>query len=385
MNMLRYALLHLQRNLRSAVIAFACYLMVLAVILFVQQSALSRQQMLEQMASSLEVRGEIADSFGIQTELLMMDKSQAMMFLEGYSISKLIKDVSVKGNYQCLVNGEAVQLMSITGERADQTLYYDGEMIYEEGFDDSVWRTREAVCAVSTELLPLCYERDGSTYLDVTGWFYSTYYKEYIEAPMTLKVIAQAVTFNRVYCPYLMLQDFCAQLKGVTYWADSLAFTIKDNTRMDELRKLLLPYFGDSDIESAGSKYYTVIIKDAEYLKLTSEAQKSMEIMALMQPVLYLCALGTGVMLVVMQMRGRKKEMAVIRSLGAGRLRVMAQSILEYAIICLPVTLFALLVWRELSPMTVLGVWLAFMAGALMTIIRFTQIPLVKQIRELEE
>ncbi|MBE5777383.1 MAG: FtsX-like permease family protein [Clostridiales bacterium] len=90
-------------------------------------------------------------------------------------------------------------------------------------------------------------------------------------------------------------------------------------------------------------------------------------------------------MLVVMQMRSRKKEMAVIRSLGAGRLRVMAQSILEYALICLPVTLFALLIWRELSPLTVFGVWLAFMAGALCTIVRFSTIPLVKQIRELEE
>ena len=90
-------------------------------------------------------------------------------------------------------------------------------------------------------------------------------------------------------------------------------------------------------------------------------------------------------MLVVMQMRSRKKEMAIIRSLGAGRFRVMAQTILEYAIICLPVTLFALIVWRELSPMTVFGVWLAFMAGALCTIVRFSMIPLVKQIRELEE
>ena len=383
--MLRYAVLHVRRNLKSAAIAFTCYLTVLAVILCVQQSVLSRQQMLEQMASSLEVRGEIADSFGVQTELLMIDKSQVRMFLEGYSISKLLKDVSAKGIYQCLVNKEPVELISITGERADQTLYYDSEVFYEENYDDSIWMTKEAVCAISTELIPFCYEQDGSTYLDVTGRFYSTYYEEYIEAPMNLKVIAQTLTENRVYCPFLMLQDVCAELTGVTYWADSLSFTVRDNTRLDELRKLLLPYFGDSDAASAGSKYYTAIIKDAEYLNLTSEAQKNLEIMALMQPVLYLCALGTGVMLVVMQMRGRKKEMAVIRSLGAGKMRVMAQSILEYALICLPVTLFALLVWRELSPMTVFGVWLAFMAGALCTIVRFSMIHLGKQIRELEE
>jgi hypothetical protein len=35
--------------------------------------------------------------------------------------------------------------------------------------------------------------------------------------------------------------------------------------------------------------------------------------------------------------------------------------------------------------MTVLGVWLAFMLGALCTVARFSMVPLVKQIRELEE
>ena len=128
-----------------------------------------------------------------------------------------------------------------------------------------------------------------------------------------------------------------------------------------------------------------MVLKDAQYLKLIREAEKNLAVMQLMQPVLYLCALGAGVMLVVMQMRSRKKEMAVIRSLGAEKMRVMAQSILEYAIICLLVTLFALLVWCELSPMTVLGVWLAFMLGAVCTVARFSMVPLVKQIRELEE
>ena len=386
MSMLRYAFLHLRRNLKNAAVAFVSYIAVLVVILFVQQSVHSRQHTLESMADAIEVRGIIADSFGNQTELLQMDKSYPMLFLQANSISKLVEDVYIKSDFSCLVNNQKSKLIAFTDEKADQILFHNGDILYHDGWNESVWMTQEMVCAVSQDLKNMCYVADdGITYMDITGLFFSKYYGDYVEVPITLQVIGSAIAQNKVYCPYLALQEVCGGVKNVSYWADSLSFTVKDNTRLDELRTLLLGYFGDSNIQSAGSRRNTVVIKDAEYLRLTGEAQKNLEIMAFLQPILYLCALGAGVMLVVMQMRGRKKEMAVIRSLGAGRLRVMAQSILEYALICLPVTLFALLVWRELSPMTVIGVWLAFMAGALCTIVRFSMIPLVKQIRELEE
>lgn len=386
MNMLRYSFMHLRRNIKSALITLVSFLAVLMVILFIQQSVYSRQKTLESMAVSSEIRGDIADTFGNQTDFLKMDPKYPMLFMENESIVELVEEVSVQTVFGCSIDGSNKKLVAITGERADQTLYYDGSIFYNEGYDASIWLTGEKVCVISPEMEMCCYEgEDGKVYLDVVALVLNPASGKHVELPLTMQVIGEAVSQNKVFCPYLMLQAACDERPDVPFWADALAFTVRDNTRLDELRTQLDPYFGDSDIQNAGEGYNTVIIKDAEYLKLMHEAQKNLEIMAFLQPILYLCALGAGVMLVVMQMRSRKKEMAVIRSLGAGRLRVMAQSILEYALICLPVTLFALLVWRELSPMTVIGVWLAFMAGALMTIIRFTQIPLVKQIRELEE
>ena len=386
MNTLRYAFLHSRRNVKSALITLVSFLAVLMVILFIQQSVHSRQKTLESMAVSSEIRGDIADTFGNQTDLLKMDPKYPMLFIRNESIAQLVDEVSVQTTFRCTINGDNKKLIAITGERADQTLYYDGSVFYDEGYDASIWLTSERVCVISPEMETACYEgEDGGTYLDVIGVVFNPALGENVEVPITMQVIGEAVSQNKVFCPYLMLQDICDERPDVPFWADALAFTVKDNTRLDELRAQLDPYFGDSDIQNAGEGYNTVIIKDAEYLKLMHEAQKNLEIMAFLQPILYLCALGAGIMLVVMQMRSRKKEMAVIRSLGAGRFRVMAQTILEYAVICLPVTLFALLVWRELSPMTVIGVWLAFMAGAMCTIVRFSMIPLVKQIRELEE
>ena len=72
MNILRYAFLHLRRNFKTALITLVSFLVVLMVILFIQQSVHSRQKTLESMASAIEIRGEVADSFGNQTDLLQL-------------------------------------------------------------------------------------------------------------------------------------------------------------------------------------------------------------------------------------------------------------------------------------------------------------------------
>ena len=387
--MLKYAFLHLGRNVKSALAALLSYFAILAVVLFIQQSAQSRQNTMEDMIGAMVVKGEIADSFGNETDYLQMPASAAQLFLEGHDISELVTEVNVRAQYEAVIDpeqpDEKFALVGITRTEADKPLYLNGGILFEEGFDESIWTKSEPVCAVSPDVLPYCYAgEDGYSYLDLYVKLYSKIYNDLLYAPVTLRVCGTAVSSGAVFCPYPELQELCEN-SNATFRTDALSFTVLDNAQLDRLRQLLDLHFGDSDIQNAGKMQNTVILKDAEYLRLTGEAQKNMEIMVFLQPVLYLCALGAGIMLVVLQMRGRKKEMAVIRSLGAGRLRVMMQSILEYVIICLPVTLFALLIWRELSPMTVIGVWLAFMLGALCTVARFSMVPLVKQIRELEE
>ena len=90
-------------------------------------------------------------------------------------------------------------------------------------------------------------------------------------------------------------------------------------------------------------------------------------------------------MLAVIQMRGRKKELAVLRSLGTGSISAAVSCLLENTLICLPLTLTAFIIWPGSRTVTGLAVWGAFMLGAAGTILFFSGTPLIRQIRELEE
>ena len=250
MNMLRYSFLHLRRNIKSALITLVSFLAVLMVILFIQQSVYSRQKTLESMAASSEIRGDIADTFGNQTDFLKMDPKYPMLFMENESIVELVEEVSDQTVFGCSIDGNNKKLVAITGERADQTLYYDGSIFYNEGYDASIWLTGEKVCVISPEMEMCCYEgEDSGTYLDVIGVVFNPALGKNVEVPITMQVIGEAVSQNKVFCPYLMLKDVCDQRPDVPFWADALAFTVRDNTRLDELRAELDPYFGDSDIQ----------------------------------------------------------------------------------------------------------------------------------------
>ena len=385
MNMIRYAFMHLRRSVKNTCVTLLLYLTVLAVIMSVQQAASSRQTMLTIMADSLEITGHLADNSGHATEGLSISSGVASQFLDENGIfAPYVKDVSVHAAYEATAAGNRVSLIGITCEQADSTLRFGEGITYNESFDESIFRTGQHVCVIDRELEWMIYvdEEDLLPYVDVIYTYQSGAAEG--ELKLKLRVIGTADAAYSIFCPYPMLMRAFEEVYAA-FSADSLSFIVRNNREIDKLRNAALIRFADPGKNNNYGKDHALVLQDARYLELISQAQKNLAIMQLMQPILYLCALGAGVMLVVMQMRGRKKEMAVIRSLGAGRLRVMAQSILEYALICLPVTLFALLVWRELSPMTVFGVWLAFMAGALCTIVRFSMIPLVKQIRELEE
>lgn len=394
--MLSYVWKHLSRNIKTTVITLFSFLCVLAVISSVQQSAQSRQQSLISMAEAIEVRGNVADVSGYVSNGLNMDSYYALQFLDEEKLLKpYVKDVWAKGIFDGVVllplqDGDFMEigdctLLTLTSANADDSIRFGKGIEYEENVDDSIWLTDENVCVVSPDLMQNAVPgEDGSLYLHLNAEFVRQSDMTVKTLTFSFRIIGTTQDVNSsVIVPFFTVLRACEKGKA-PYTLDSLSFTIVDNSQLEILRHMAGTFFLDAKAtETKGG--FSMVLKDARYLKLTREAEKNLAVMQLLQPILYLCALGAGVMLVVMQMRGRKKEMAVIRSLGAGRLHVMVQSILEYALICLPVTLFALLVWRELSPMTVFGVWLAFMAGALCTIVRFSMIPLVKQIRELEE
>ena len=402
-----YALLHLRRDLKGTCAAMLCFLTVLYLIASVHSSILSRQKMLEDMANAVIIRGDVTDSTGYNTEGIDIPLNLHRLITDpNGTLHPYVDEVYMKvqdrwthmyeRTYQTTdennepveevrMQEEDIRVIAINSPQADMTISgTEGAIQYAEGYDESMFSLTENLCILGRDV-DSAQDENGRAYIDLLVDPFSeptdnNMARFYVAGTTDIKGLD-----NTIFIPYAALNACCPYAKSFILPLYSLSFTIHNNNLLSQFRDLAFPSFRDGAGAAKMEDAYVLVLQDASYLELTHEGQKTLRMMQILQPILYLCALGAGVMLVVMQMRGRKKEMAVIRSLGAGRFRAMAQTILEYALICLPVTLFALLVWRELSPMTVIGVWMAFMAGALCTIVRFSMIPLVKQIRELEE
>ncbi|MBE5776109.1 MAG: hypothetical protein E7326_01210, partial [Clostridiales bacterium] len=338
MKLFTYAWLHLSRNLKNSCIALVSYLCVLLVILSIQTSAQSRQRALVTMAQSIDIQGNAADIHGYTTVGLQMDSLYALQFLdEDKLLTRYVKDVRVMGVYDGEIllpdkegaykNATQCTLKAVTREDADEAVRYGSGFTYLTGADEQLLLTDQMVCIVSPDLMQFAIpDAEGNLYIHVQASFYHPSFYYYSDLSFALRVVGSCEdTSNTVYAPFRAVLHTC-QEQNASCTVDSLSFTVQDNEQLDVLRNMVNGYFQDARTTTA-TRGYSLVLKDARYLKLLREAEKNLAVMQLMQPILYLCALGAGVMLVVMQMRSRKKEMAVIRSLGAGRLRVMAQSI----------------------------------------------------------
>lgn len=399
MNTLRYAWLHLRRSPKNTAVTLLSCAAVLMLLMAVQQAMVSRRRTLEDMAAAISIHCTVTDLHGENADKLVIAEKHYRPFIEESAYTPYLGEVYLKAVLQCEVVGQTADLVALTDPAADFNLKYNG-VHYEEGCDASVWTDMEPVCILSADLLEKTdVGTDGRRYIDLTGFFEADINARnradavvinsriYLEVPLTFRVAGVAAGEKTVYCPFGMLRQNCADYSEyISMSAQSLSFTVRDNSRLEEFRTLLTAGFREADpyapTQTGG---FALVVQDSRYLQVTQEASRSIGLMELLQPVLYLCALCAGVMLVVMQMRTRKRELAILRSLGTETIAVTARCLLEYILLCLPVTVLGFMLRQGLSAMAVLSVTLSFLLGAAGAILRFARIPLAQQIRELEE
>ncbi len=405
MNLLRYAWTHMTRSLRETLLTLLTYVLVLVLIMSAQQSALSRQATLDDMILNIPVVAQLTDPQGNRTTNLQVLNSDLNPYRDGGRWSEYVGELNigaVASEYARVFQYEVdeagsknirerlyqVSVVGVTSERSDPALE-NAVITYADGYDRTVWATMEPVCLITEDMQKYAAQTDDGSFINLVFTVSQSAPGGATrkEVTMTLRVIGAAPGEKMVFVPfYLVKQEMYDQGGRYSLNTDRLSFTFADNTRIDEFRDKVKAYYVVPDqLRPNFNHMLGLIIKDARYLQLKQEAEKNLAIFQLMQPVLYLCAIGAGVLLMVMQMRARKREMAIVRSVGCGMWRVLWQCLLEYALICLPVTTLSPLVWPDMPILMALAVFAAFMAGAVATILRFACIPLGKQIRALED
>lgn len=123
---------------------------------------------------------------------------------------------------------------------------------------------------------------------------------------------------------------------------DSAGFVLKDSGRLSEFKDWLSGHYD----QAGGVRNYRkwVVVDDKALYDTLDQLTRHIGYMDLIYPVILLLAAGIGFIASTLLLRNRMDEIAVLRSLGSGRLRIFLSFFLESVMLSIPGTAAGLLI-----------------------------------------
>lgn len=423
---IRYAFNHIRRSVARC-LAIALVSLAFVVMIVSMQMVIDQQKaQLDAVMDEYPVLAVASDVYGAKTDDLGIHQAYVdLLYIENSVISQYIRDPVLKRGISCKLAKEDAQLIEtslnpnligVTNLLADPLLREENGVYvhYREGYDDSVLLGDEKVCLVNASLLKELGESARYVYLDFTEPIQARQ-REIVDLmarggatpPGGEEIGLQKYEIigtieggnpNSIYCPWNVIYDVCNRVQGIVK-ADSMAFYVRDNRKLSELKDILWGYFievhpGYSVAPIAGSPIsigdVALTIKDGELIRVASPLERSISFLQAILPALLALSVGIGFLASYLFMRGRKAEFALMRSLGTKRGSVFASAFVEQLTLCLAGTLVAMAAMFLLGGLTrqaliFVGIFLlCFLAGSAVSVGRIVSVNVMSAMKAKE-
>ena len=281
-----------------------------------------------------EVAGWIADLF---TEQGMHPNLASF-------VGQIYTRLSYTGSYTTIVEGfggfyEQRNDITVAGIGSfyvaeELTEDWGGEVHWFEGYDESVLGTQELICLVPESMKDEQQFELTFTHTYAVGLQVSTN-----TSHKTLTVAGYYVDKGntRLYCPYPVMYQICAEL-GAPKKLEEICAVLNDNDNLPQLREAAAKWFAEPN--PAGEKtpwdhiayeYYLYALDIDDYMlrNLESNMKNSMQLNQLASAVVFVLSAGAGFLTGFLVIRARKREIAIMRTMGASHLAIFLELALE--------------------------------------------------------
>lgn len=282
-----------------------------------------QEEKLEALERDFPVWVRVSDPTGAKTDGLNIINIYVFLFiLEDYDVQN---GIAMKDNFKhvCLkLTQEAsvldkqggtktLPMLGITQAESDPALSPDNNAVvsFFEGYSWADFWEDKAICLLP-EGFAQSYAVDtetGAPLLTVEG-------KE-----VTLKVVGtvQGIS-DKIYVPWRYVVN---AYHGGIESSESLSAIIADNTRLSEIKERLRRSFTYTDLlRDPGPYFLAITVFDSQYMAAHKSAMRSIELLAALQPVFMIFCAGMGLLAGLLLFRTRKREYALLRSVGAKRM-----------------------------------------------------------------
>lgn len=278
---------------------------------------------LEAVERDFPVWIRISDPMGTRTDWLGIQNFYIYLFiLEGYDVRDNVatKDYFTHVCLKLTQEAEAtdtqtgeskkIPLLGITQAESDSVLSPDNGAVvfFYEGYSWADFAEDKAICLLP-EGFADSYAMDAETgipLLTVAG----------AEEKFEVVGIVRGVS-DKIYVPWRYVVNAYRNGEEST---ESLSAMVADNTRLSEMKERMRRSFTYTDpFRDPGPYSLAMTVFDSQYVAAHKSATRSIELLAALHPIFVVFSAGIGLLAGSVLFRTRKREYALLRSVGAKR------------------------------------------------------------------
>ena len=272
------------------------------------------------------------------------------------SLTPYVRDVHVRvslsGKYYVLdENGEPVlnaagnqqtKTQTTTGVSSTRvaeelTEGWGGKIYWNEGYDESILMTEEFVCLVPESMQYYQEIELEYTYSYNPSGSYGDSREKKIKRTFQVAGYYVDPGNTRIYCPFETLSYIHAYL-GRSKTIEEIGAILNDNTKLDELKADAAQWFATPNPmgnKTPWGRYdydyylYAMSFDDTMLHNLETNMKNSMRLNSLASAVVFALSAGAGFLTGFLVIRSRKREISLMRTMGASQLSIFAELTLE--------------------------------------------------------
>lgn len=303
-------------------------------------------------------------------------------------LDKYVTDVQVRLRQPIMAGpGSTLVGLSSLGIAPELSQENNGAVTWYPGFDESVFTTEEPVCIVSEQVAEEMKECELSF----------SYATDPLSPPntysCTLKIVGTYVSDSgstMIFCPLAIAEEVFLGL-AADREIDAISARVIDNRKLEDFRKIAGYWFAEpnptgakTEWNFAGYKYYPYALDIDDSLLRAAEntLENSLFINGLCTWLIFGLSAGAGFFISFLMIRQRKREIALMRTLGTG------QGTIFFGLLAEQVFLVVLGIgiggaWFQWEPVNRLSIFAAvYFAGLVTALVVFLRNNLILAIKE---
>lgn len=329
--------------------------------------------------------GTKSDDLAIPGWVLELFNGEGLFSLD---LDEYVTDLQVRLRYPIMSGPGStligVSSLSIARELAQE---HNGAVTWLDGYDEAVLATEEAVCIISEQVAGEMEEAE----------LLFSYSRDPLSPPTTysctLKIVGTYVSdkgSTMVFCPLAVAEQVYRGLEADRE-IDAISARVIDNQKLPEFRKFAGYWFADpnptgakTEWDFAGYQYYPYALDTDDSLLRAAEStlENSLFVNGLCTWLIFGLSAGAGFFISFLMIRQRKREIALMRTMGTGQGSILLGLLAEQMIlVVLGITLGGC--WFRWQPMERLVFFgMVYLAGLLIALAVFLRSNLILAIKE---